>query len=129
MMEQTYKPQGYTSVAPYLIVNGASQTIAFLVRVFDAVELRRIPGPSEAIMHAEVRIDDTVVMLADSGDNWPSIPANVHVYVADVDATYRRALEAGATAVQEPMQKGDEDRRAGVQDAGGTTWWIATRVG
>jgi uncharacterized glyoxalase superfamily protein PhnB len=128
-MEPTYKPHGYTSVAPYLIVNDANQTIAFLVRVFDAVELRRFPGPAETIMHAEVRIDDTVVMLADGGDNWPPIPANVHIYVADVDTTYRRALEAGATSVQEPLQKGDEDRRSGVQDAGGTTWWIATTVG
>jgi uncharacterized glyoxalase superfamily protein PhnB len=51
------------------------------------------------------------------------------VYVADVDATYRLALETGATAVQEPVQKGDEDKRGGIRDAGGTTWWIATRVG
>jgi uncharacterized glyoxalase superfamily protein PhnB len=128
-MDQPYKPQGYTSVAPYLIVDDARRTIAFLERVFDAVELRRIPDPSGKIMHAEVRIDDTVLMLADGGGDWPAIPANVHVYVADVDATYRRALEAGALAVQEPSQKDDEDRRGGVQDAGGTTWWIATRVG
>jgi uncharacterized glyoxalase superfamily protein PhnB len=53
----------------------------------------------------------------------------VHVYVRDVDATYRRALEAGATSVQEPVQKGDPDKRGGVKDAGGTTWWIATKVG
>jgi uncharacterized glyoxalase superfamily protein PhnB len=79
-------------------------------------------------MHAEVRIEDTVVMLADGGGDWPSIPANVHIYVADVDATYRRALEAGATSVQEPVKKDDEDKRGGVKDAGGTTWWIATRV-
>jgi uncharacterized glyoxalase superfamily protein PhnB len=128
-MDPTYKPQGYTSVAPYLVVDGASRTIAFLERVFDAQVLRRIPGPAGTLMHAEVRIDDTVLMLADGGGDWPAIPANVHVYVADVDATYRRALEAGATAVQEPIQKDDEDRRGGVQDAGGTTWWIATRVG
>jgi PhnB protein len=52
----------------------------------------------------------------------------VHVYVRDVDATYRRALEAGATSVQEPRKKDDEDKRGGVKDAGGTTWWIATKV-
>lgn len=80
-------------------------------------------------MHAEVRIDDTVVMLADATADWPPVPSYVHVYVPDVDATYRRALEAGATSVQEPVQKDDEDRRGGVRDAGGTTWWIATRVG
>lgn len=128
-MEPIYKPQNYNSVSPYLIVDDASQTIAFLIRVFDAVELRRIPDPAGKVMHAEIRIDDTVLMLADGGDGWPSIPANVHVYVADVDVTYRRALDAGATSVQEPMQKGDEDRRSGVKDTGGITWWIATRIG
>jgi PhnB protein len=123
-----YKPQGYTSVSPYLIVDGASRTIDFLVQVFDAVELRRFPDETGKLMHAEVRIDDTVVMLADASGDWSSVPASVHVYVADVDATYRRALEAGAAPVQEPVKKDDEDRRGGVRDAGGTTWWIATRV-
>ena len=80
-------------------------------------------------MHAEARIDDTVVMLADSAPNWPPVPSHVHVYVRDVDATYSRALAAGATSVQEPVQKKDEDKRGGVRDAGGTTWWIATRTG
>lgn len=80
-------------------------------------------------MHAEVRIDDSVVMLADGNADWPPVPSYVHVYVPDVDATYRRALEAGPTSVQEPVQKDDEDRRGGVRDAGGTTWWIVTRVG
>ena len=73
--------------------------------------------------------DDTVVMLADGNDRWPPVPAHVHVYVPDVDATYKRALAAGAASVQEPIKKEDEDKRGGVKDAGGTTWWIATRVG
>jgi PhnB protein len=127
-MSSSYKPQGYSTVSPYLIVDGASQTIDFLVRAFDAVELRRFPDATGKLMHAEVRIDDTVVMLADGGGDWLPIPANVHVYVADVDATYRRALEAGATSVQEPVKKDDADKRGGVKDAGGTTWWIATKV-
>jgi PhnB protein len=127
-MGSFYKPEGYTSVAPYLIVDGAGATIDFLVRVFGAVELRRFPDARGKVMHAEVRIDDTVVMLADGGEGWPPAPAGVHVYVADVDATYRRALDAGATSVQEPVKKDDADRRGGVKDAGGTTWWIATKV-
>jgi uncharacterized glyoxalase superfamily protein PhnB len=127
-MNPSHKPQGYTTVSPYLIVDGASRTIDFLVRVFGAVELRRFPDSSGKLMHAEVRIDDTVVMIADGSEGWPAIPSHVHVYVADVDATYRRALEAGATSVQEPMKKDDEDKRGGVRDTGGTTWWIATRV-
>jgi PhnB protein len=128
-MSTHYKPQGYSTVSPYLIVDGASDTIDFLQSVFDAIALRRMPSDAGRIMHAEVRIDDTIVMLADSAQAWPPVPSHVHVYVPNVDVTYRRALEAGATSVQEPVQRGDEDKRAGVMDAGGTTWWIATRVG
>jgi uncharacterized glyoxalase superfamily protein PhnB len=123
-----YKPDGYTSVAPYLIVSGAAKTVAFLERAFDAVEIRRFPGPHGSIMHAEVRLDDTVVMLADGVEDWPPVAAHVHVYVPDVEATYRRALEAGASSVQKPTKKDDADKRGGVIDPGGTTWWISTKV-
>jgi PhnB protein len=127
-MSLSHKPLGYTTVSPYLIVDGASQTIDFLVRVFGAVELRRFPDSTGKLMHAEVRIDDTVVMIAEGGEGWPPIPSHVHIYVSEVDAVYRRALEAGATSVQEPVKKDDEDKRGGVKDSGGTTWWIATKV-
>ena len=127
-MISSHKPLGYTTVSPYLVVDGASQTIDFLVRVFGATELRRFPDTTGKLMHSEVRIDDTVVMIADGGGDWPPIPSHVHVYVPEVDAVYRRALEAGATSVQEPVKKDDEDKRGGVKDSGGTTWWIATKV-
>ncbi|NUO80916.1 VOC family protein [candidate division KSB1 bacterium] len=127
-MSTSYKPEAYTTVSPYLIVNGARGTIDFLKRVFGAVELRRFPDAAGKIMHAEVRIDDTVVMIADGAEGWPPAPSHVHVYVADVDATYQRALEGGAASVQAPVKKEDEDQRGGVKDAGGTTWWIATKV-
>lgn len=128
-MSGSYKPKGYTTVSPYLIVSGASGTIDFLKRVFDAAELRRFPNEAGDVMHAEIRIGDTVVMLADAAPpEWPAVPAYVHVYVQDVDATYQRALEAGAVSVQEPVRKDDEDKRGGVRDDGGTTWWIATKM-
>lgn len=127
-MSPAHKPEGYTSVAPYLLVDGAERTIEFLVRVFGAVELRRFPDESGRLRHAEVRIEDTVLMLADSIEGWPPVPAYVHIYVPDVDSVYQRALAAGATSVQEPVKKDDADKRGGVKDAGGTTWWIATRV-
>jgi PhnB protein len=127
-MPSSHKPDGHTTVSPYLIVDGASATIEFLRNVFAAAELLRVPDPAGKIMHAEVRIDDTVVMIADGAPGWPPVPSHVHVYVRDVDATYRRALEAGATSVQEPVKKQDADKRGGVKDAGGTTWWIATKI-
>lgn len=127
-MKPGHKPSGYNSVSPYLVVAGAARTIDFVTRVFDAVEIRRFPDAAGKIMHAEVRIDDTVVMIGDGAESWPPVPAHVHVYVTDVDAAYRRALEAGATSVQKPVKKDDADKRGGVKDEGGTTWWIATRV-
>jgi PhnB protein len=123
------KPSGYSTVSPYLIAAGAQAVIDFLKQAFGAEELRRYDLPDGSIMHAEIRIGDTVVMLGDAGENWPAVPAHLHVYVDDVDATYRRALEAGGLAVQPPERKRqDPDRRGGVKDPAGNTWWIATQV-
>lgn len=127
-MSSPFKPQGYSTVSPYLVVAGADSTINFLVNVFDAIPLRRFADATGRVEHAEVQIGNTVIMLADGGEGWPPFPAYVHVYVEDVDETYRRALEAGGLSIQEPMKKDDPDRRCGVKDAGGTTWWIATQV-
>ena len=122
-----WKPQGYNSVSPYLIVSDARATMAFLQAAFDAVPLRVIARPDGTLRHAEARIGDTVVMLADAVDGR-AVPAYVHVYVADVDAVYRRALAAGAELVAEPVKKDDADKRGGVEDPGGTTWWLSTQV-
>ena len=126
-MHHSYKPEGYNSVAPYLVVEDASATIEFLVKTFAAVQLRCFTHADGSIQHAEVRIDDSVIMLADKAEGWPPVSSYVHIYVPDVDATYRRALEAGAESVQVPVQKDDADKRGGVKDSGGTTWWIATQ--
>lgn len=121
-----YKPPGYNSASPYLVVTDAAATLHFLEEVFGAEPLRQIRGDDGRYMHAEVRIHDSVVMVADAVPGWPALPANVHVYVDDVDAAYARAMAAGAASVQAPMRKQDGDKRSGVTDAGGTTWWIAT---
>jgi PhnB protein len=92
------------------------------------MEVRRFSDAEGKIRHAEVGVDDSMFMIADGAPGWPPVQAHVHVYVPDVDATYRRALEAGAVSVQEPVKKEDEDKRGGVRDAGGTTWWIATKM-
>jgi len=81
-------------------------------------------------MHAEVRLDDTVVMLADASGAYPAFPVWLHVYVPDAQATYKRALAAGGVSVQEPVQKqGDPDLRGGVKDPCGNTWWMSTQLG
>lgn len=124
-----WKPQGYNSVSPYLIVSDARATLEFLRAVFGADPLRLLARDDGTLRHAEARVGDTVVMVADAVEGWPAVAAHVHVYVPDVDVSYRLALAAGGTPVMEPAQKGDEDKRGGVQDPGGTTWWLATQVG
>ncbi len=127
-MPSQWKPDGYTTVSPYLVTRNAAGVIEFLQNVLDAEPLRRYAGPDGTIMHAEVRIDDSVVMMGDAGADWPAMPCHLHVYVPDVDRTYARALEYGAEAVQEPTRReGDPDRRGGVKDPGGNTWWFSTQ--
>ena len=109
---------------------GARVFLAFLSKYFVPRQTRRYDRPNGSIMHAEVQIDDTVVMIADGAEDNPPFPIWLHVYVPDVDASYQRALQAGALSVDAPKQRGgDPDRRAGVKDPAGNTWWIATQVG
>ncbi|MGH7540078.1 MAG: VOC family protein [Gemmatimonadota bacterium] len=129
-MSDAWKPPGYSSVSPYLVTERAQQVIDFLVSSLGATALRRYENEDGSIMHAEVRIDDTVVMIGEAGENWPPVPSHLHVYVPDVDAAYERALAAGGEAVQAPVRReGDPDRRGGVRDPGGNTWWLSTRAG
>jgi len=85
-------------------------------------------GPDGSIRHAEARIGDSMVMIGQAGGEWKPKPNTVHVYVPDVDATYKKALAAGATSTREPVTQFYGDRSAGVEDAQGNSWWIATHV-
>jgi PhnB protein len=129
-MNSGWKPQGYNAVSVYIVADGAQAVIDFLKKTFDATQLRRFDNPDGKIMHAEVRVADTVIMIADSGGDYPSFPVWLHVYVPDADATYRAALQAGGVSVQEPVRKEhDTDKRGGFKDPAGNTWWVATQVG
>ena len=86
----------------------------------------RHPTPEGRVMHAEVQIGDSRIMVAEVCGEWNPIPAMLHVYVNDADATYRTAIEAGATSLQEPTDQFYGDRSGGVKDAFGNHWWIAT---
>ena len=120
-------PDGYHSVMPYLVVKGAAQLIDFLKEAFGAEETFRMPGGG-GIMHAEMRIGDSVVMMSDATGEQGPMPAMLHLYVEGVDAVYRRALQAGATSIREPEDQFYGDRSAGVKDAFGNLWWIATHI-
>ncbi len=112
------------------MAEGVQRVIDFLKQSFDATPLRRFDAPDGRILHAEVRVGDTVVMLSEANNAYPAFPVWLHVYVPDVDATYKKALVAGGVSVQEPVQKpGDPDRRCGVKDPAGNTWWISSQTG
>lgn len=129
-MNNTFKPDGYNSVSPYFIVNGAQRFIDLLKAVFDAKELRRYDNPDGTIMHAEIRIDDSVIMLGDASEKYPAVPIVMHVYVPDVDAVYNKALQAGCKEVQPPKKSDtDPDKRATFEDFGGNMWSVGTQLG
>jgi uncharacterized glyoxalase superfamily protein PhnB len=115
-------------VSPYLIVDDAERVIAFLADIFATTVMRRYDDDSGRIVHSEVKLDDSIVMIADSTKDWQAVRAVLHVYVADVDAVYRRALAAGARSLQEPAERdGDPDRRGGFEDPAGNSWFVATQ--
>jgi PhnB protein len=119
-------PEGYHSVTPYLIVDKATQVIEFLERTFGAQVLMKMENRDGSIGHSELRVGDSVIMLAGARAEWKAMPTMIHVYVEDADAVYAKALEAGATAVQEMRDQFYGDRSGGVKDVSGNLWWIAT---
>jgi uncharacterized glyoxalase superfamily protein PhnB len=121
-------PEGHRTVTPYLVVDGATNVLDFVRQAFGAEEKFRMDTPDGKIGHAEVQIGDSIVMMGDAGAENPAMPAMIHLYVDDCDATYERALAAGATSEREPTDQFYGDRSAGVRDSAGNLWWIATHV-
>lgn len=121
-------PDGYHTVSPYLIADDAAALLEFLRRAFGGEEMFRMDMPDGSVGHAEVRIGDSVVMVGGAGGEWPAVPAAIHLYVSDVDATYQAALAAGARSTEEPADQFYGDRRANVVDGAGNQWFIATHV-
>jgi PhnB protein len=120
-------PEGYRCVTPYLVVEGAEREIRFLKQAFGAAEkfppMRRSDG---TVIHAELRIGDSSLMLGEACDAYQPMPSCLYLYVEDVDATYGRALRVGGTSIIEPRDQFYGDRSAGVRDPAGNFWWIAT---
>ena len=121
-------PEGYHTATPYLVVDGAQKLIDFLKQAFDAKETFCMRGAGEKVMHAEVLIGDSVIMIADATPQWQARSSMIYLYVEDIDAVYKRAVQAGATSVKEPENQFYGDRSAGVTDPVGNYWGIATHV-
>ena len=121
-------PEGYHSLTPIVTVEGAVKLIDFLKQVFNAQEEEVYKGPDDRVIHAELTIGDSILMLSDASPEFPALPAVVNVYTEDVDAAYRRAIKADATSLREPSNQFYGDRSGGVKDSHGNQWWIATHI-
>ena len=120
-------PEGYHSVTPFLALKEADRAIDFYKRAFGAVEKFRMPGPDGRILHAELTIGDSTVMLTEA-IHEPASVSSLYLYVADADAVFDRAVRAGAQVRMPPADMFWGDRFGSVSDPNGNTWSIATHV-
>lgn len=119
-------PPKMQTVTPYLLIQDAPAQIEFLKRALGAEEMFRVPRGDGSIMHAEVRIGESVVMMSEPRGNFTLMPAMNYVHVKDADATFRKALNAGASIVMEMADQFWGARGGGVRDLHGNIWFIAT---
>jgi PhnB protein len=118
-------PEGYNQVMPYLIIENAAAFIAFTQKVFGAIEKYKTMRDEKVIMHAEVSIGTSVIMLADATEQFKKSTAGMFIYVEDCDTIYQTALQNGAETVMEPADQ-SYGRSCGVTDSFGNTWWITS---
>ena len=134
MAKPNYLPSGYHAVTPYLMIQGAAEAIEWYKKVFGAEETVRMPMPDGKIAHAEMRIQDSTVMLADEQAQWKSpktlggSPVGLHLYVKDVDTVFNLALQNGATASRPVADQFYGDRLGALVDPFGHTWSVATHI-
>jgi PhnB protein len=127
-------PDGYHSVTPYLIIDGAARAIDFYKRAFDAKELMRIPSPGDKIGHAEIKIGDSVIMLADehpemdarSPTHFGGSPISIMIYLEDVDKQFKQAISAGGTELRPLTDQFYGDRSGTLKDPFGHSWHLST---
>jgi PhnB protein len=123
-----FRRPNFPNIAPYFLVKDAPKFIDFLVAAFAGTERIRVPRPDGTIMHAEVAIGNSVIEMGDANEQYPARAMTTHLYVPDADATYARALQAGATSVYAPTDEHPSgDRWGEATDPFGNTWYIATR--
>lgn len=128
MKAKSHIPEGFHTINSYLHSSNAKELLAFVTKVFDAEVIHEMADDQGGIRHAEVRIGDSRVELSDACDQWPSMNASIHIYVEDCDATYAKAIEAGAETLSELADQFYGERSASVRDTLGNIWHIATNT-
>lgn len=124
----TYKPEHYNSLSPYLIVDEAQKLVDLLTVIFDAKVLRRFDHENGKIAHIELELDDTVIMISDSTENYGANKTMLHIYVPDVFKTFEKVIENGCTIIERPVNKqGDPDTRGSFYDFAGNYWAVSTQ--
>jgi PhnB protein len=128
-MDKSYKPAGYNSVSPYFVVNGAQKLVDLLKDVFNASEQRRFDLPDGRIMHIELQIYDSIIMIGDASEQYPAYTHLMHVYVENVDEIFNKAIQMGCESVYLPKERhGDPNRRGAFKDFAGNIWTVATQL-
>lgn len=118
-------PHGFLPLTPYFTVEDADRLIRFAVAVFGARILKDSRYPDGRVQHARLQIEDSLIMLNQASDEFSATVSQMHLYVDDVDATYNRALQEGASSLMAPMVRPHGDRMAGFADPTGNIWWVA----
>lgn len=121
-------PEGFRTITPYLLINKAKEVAKFLQDAFAAEVLSYSEAPDGVLMNAELKIGDSMVMIADARDDMQPMPAMLYLYVPNLDELYQNAIKAGATSLLEPTDQFYGDRNAGLEDIAGNQWWLATHV-
>lgn len=124
-----YKPENYNSLSPYLIIDNAQKLVDLLTTIFDAKPLRRFDHENGKIAHIELQLDDTVIMISDSTENYNANKTMLHIYVPDAFETFDKAIENGCVIIEKPVNKeGDPDTRGSFYDFAGNYWAVSTQT-
>ena len=121
-------PSDRPQVSPYLIVADVPQLISFIQTLFQGEVTERIHNKEKQIMHAEIKVGDSLIMLGQATDEHSAISAMIHIYVENVDDTYSQAIDLGASSLSEPANQFYGERTAGVIGPQGNFWWIASQI-
>ena len=121
-------PDGFHTITPYLFAHSASRLIEFISAAFEGELIFQQKRPDGAVMHATMRIGDSMLMLADATREFGPMPSSIYLYVTDCDAVYQRALGSGGVSIFPMMTLPSGERYGGVKDPCGNIWWVATHV-